>query len=188
MKIRKLTPEDEPRAAALLRQAFPESEYEAQLFENLHKNCKMLHEWVCIQTGTVVAYIAFSNAYEGSVACGLHLAPLAVKPDFQRRGIGSELLRFALRQEGIKEKTIFVLGEPAFYQRFGFEPCAEPICPFDKNNAHFLSIRNTPGASFTVRYEPEFKTGVQFRKKSVRKDNRKKPWSQKTSSNIRKRK
>ncbi|MFH1216814.1 MAG: N-acetyltransferase [Pseudomonadota bacterium] len=161
MKIRKLTPENHARVAALLRQAFPGSTYEEQLFENFHKNGTPVHEWVCLHTNTVIAYIAFSNAYNGSVVCGLHLAPLAVKPEFQKQGTGSELLRFALRQDGIKENTIFVLGDPGFYKRFGFEPCAMPICPFDKNKGHFLSIRNNTTSQFTVGYEPEFSIATQ---------------------------
>ena len=157
MKIRKLTSEDYPKASALLRQAFPGSIYEVQLIEKLHKNGKAVHEWVCIHTNKAIAYIAFSNAYRGSEVCGLHLAPLAVKPEFQGQGIGSELLRFALRQDVIQANTVFVLGDPGFYQKFGFELCALPVCPFDKNNEHFLSIRNTVSSKFTVRYEPEFK-------------------------------
>ncbi len=156
MKIRKLTPENYPKASALLRQAFPRSNYEVQLVENLHKDGKTVHEWVCIHINAVIAYIAFSKAYKGSAVCGLHLAPLAVKPDFQRQGIGSELLRFALRQETIKESTIFVLGDPRFYRRFGFAPCAMPICPFAKGNGHFLSLRNDTTSQFTVGYEAEF--------------------------------
>ena len=156
MKIRTLTPENYPKASALLRQAFPRSTKEMQLVENLHKNGKPVHEWVCIHINAVIGYIAFTTAYNGSAACGLHLAPLAVKPEFQKQGIGSELLRFALRQEAIKESTIFVLGDPRFYQKFGFTPCTMPICPFDKNNAHFLSLRNNTASQFTVGYEAEF--------------------------------
>ena len=157
MKIRELTPENYPKAAALLRQAFPRSTHEVQLVESLRKNNKPMHEWVCIHINAVIAYIAFSRAYNGAAACGLHLGPLAVKPEFQRQGIGSELLRFALRQEAIKTSTLFVLGDPRFYRKFGFEPCTAPICPFDKNNGHFLSLRNTTTSQFTVGYEAEFK-------------------------------
>ncbi|MEN8258852.1 MAG: N-acetyltransferase [Thermodesulfobacteriota bacterium] len=156
MKIRKLSPENYGKVAALLRQAFPESTYEVQLVENLHKNGKDVHEWVCIHAGKVIAYIAFSKAYNGPEVCGLHLAPLAVKPEFQKQGVGSELMGFALRQDAIKTQTLFVLGDPGFYRRFGFEPCAQPVCPFDENNAHFLSIRNDASSQFTVGYEPEF--------------------------------
>jgi putative acetyltransferase len=115
---------------------------------------------VCIHANKIIGYIAFSNAYNGSDICGLHLAPLAVKPEFRKQGIASELLRFALRQEVIKVKTVFVLGDPIFYQKFGFEHCVMPVCPLDKNNAHFLSIRNNTSSQFTVGYESEFNSGA----------------------------
>ena len=156
MKIRKLIPENYAKASALLRQAFPQSKYEVRLFENLHKNEKLLHEWICIHRNKAVAYIAYSNAFYEKEVCGLHLAPLAVTPRMQNQGIGSELLRFSLRQKEIEEKTLFVLGPPGFYSRFGFRRCTTPICPFDKKNKHFLSIRNTISTPFTVGYEPEF--------------------------------
>jgi putative acetyltransferase len=157
MKIRKLTPDDYAKVSALLQQAFPRSRYEVRLVEKLRQNRKIVQEWVCIHRNTVIAFIAFSQAFDGANVCGLHLAPMAVKPQMQNQGVGSELLRFALRQDIIKDNTIFVLGDPNFYQKFGFERCAVPICPFDKNNAHFLSIRNSPSHEYTVGYEREFK-------------------------------
>jgi len=156
MKIRKLTEENQARVYALLRRAFPRSEYEETLVEQLHGNDRPIHEWVCLHINKVIAYIAFSNAYNGNDICGLHLAPMAVAPDFQKQGVGSELLRFALRQEPINSQTLFVLGEPDYYKKFGFEPCRVPLCPFDRDNKHFLSLRNTTASSFTVGYEPEF--------------------------------
>jgi putative acetyltransferase len=160
MKIQKLTEETRPKVYALLQRTFPYSKYEAELVQNLHENGRAVLEWVCIHTNKVIAYIAFSNAYHGKEICGLHLAPMAVMPDFQRQGVGSELLRFALRQEQVKSQTLFVLGKPDYYKRFGFEPCSMPVCPFDKNNAHFLSIRNNSEGLFVVGYEPEFKPAV----------------------------
>ena len=62
-----------------------------------------------------------------------------------------------LRQEAIKNQTLFVLGAPAYYSRFGFEPCSLPVCPFAKNNAHFLAMRNSTVDYFIVGYEAEFK-------------------------------
>ena len=156
MKIQKLTEENYTKVYALLRCAFPGSEYEVELVQKLHKNGRPLHEWVCLHTNKVIAYIAFSNAYNGNDLCGLHLAPMAVTPEFQKKGVGSELLRFALRQEMIKSRPLFVLGEPGYYKRFGFEPCSLPICPFDDHNSHFLSMRNNNTTQFIVGYEPEF--------------------------------
>ncbi len=160
MKIQKLTIENRAKAYMLLQLAFPRSDNEAKLVKKFHDHGRPVLEWVCIHTNKVIAYIAFSNAYHGNVICGLHLAPMAVAPDFQKQGVGTELLRFALRQEPIKSQPLFVLGEPGYYQRFGFEPCSLPICPFDTNNAHFLSMRNTVATSFVVGYEPEFGTAA----------------------------
>ncbi len=156
MKIQKVTKENQPKVYALLRRTFPGSEYEANLVQALHEKGRHIHEWICVQTNKAIAYIAFSNAYHGKEICGLHLAPMAVSPEFQKQGVGSELLRFALRQEPIKSQSLFVLGKPDFYKKFGFEPCQVPICPFDKNNAHFLSMRKNISTSFIVGYEPEF--------------------------------
>lgn len=160
MKIQKLTVENRPKVYALLQNAFPDSVYEVTLVQKLHEHERALYEWVCIHTNKAIAYIAFSPAYEGKEICGLHLAPMAVAPDFQKQGVGTELLRFALRQEVIKNQSLFVLGEPGYYKRFGFEPCKEPVCPFDQDNVHFLSMRNSATAGFSVGYEPEFKTAA----------------------------
>jgi putative acetyltransferase len=160
MKIQKVTEETRAKVYALLRSTFAGSGYEAELVRKLHENGRPMQEWVCLHINKAIAYIAFTNAYRGSDVCGLHLAPMAVAPEFQRQGVGSELLRFALRQEAIRSQPLFVLGEPGYYQRFGFAPCSLPICPFDKNNNHFLSLRNDTTESFTIGYEPEFKTAA----------------------------
>lgn len=156
MKIRALTPELLPKAGSLVHHAFAPSRFELQLFDNLHAQSRPLHEWVCIHRNAVIAYICFSRAFHGQEVCGLHLAPLAVQPQIQGQGIGSELLRFALRQEVVATQPIFVLGDPAYYQKFGFVPCATPQCPFDKSNKHFLSLRSSLSEPFTIGYEPEF--------------------------------
>jgi len=159
MKIRKPDQESHSKVIGLLGSAFPKSRYEAGVVEKFHQNETPIHEWVCIHINKVIAYIAFSNAYRDNEVCGFHLAPLAVAPKFQRQGIGSELLGFALRQEPMKTSTIFVLGAPGFYQKFGFKPCTMPICPFAKNNKHFSAIRNITDTAFTVGYESEFGFG-----------------------------
>ena len=173
MKTQPVTIEHRPKVYALLQRAFPGSAYEAVLLQKLHEHGRTLHEWVCIHTNKAVAFIAFSPAYHGKEICGLHLAPMAVAPDFQKQGVGSELLRFALRQETIKNQPLFVLGEPGYYKKFGFEPCTLPVCPFDTDNAHFLSMRNGVTTGFSVSYEPEFKTaalppGMQGKKRQKR--------------------
>lgn len=51
------------------------------------------------------------------------LAPLAVVPDAQRRGIGGRLIEHGVRllgESGVE--AVFVLGHPGYYPRHGFEP------------------------------------------------------------------
>jgi putative acetyltransferase len=156
MKIQKLSVENRPKVYALLQRAFPGSDYEVRLVQKLHESQRSMHEWVCIHVNKAIAYIAFSPAYHDKDVCGLHLAPMAVAPDFQKQGVGTELLQFALRQAEIKNQPLFVLGEPGYYRRFGFESCKIPVCQFDTGNAHFLSMRNTFTDSFIVGYEPDF--------------------------------
>lgn len=157
MKIRIPAPEIYSKVAALLLQTFSPSRYEVQLFDKLHEKKRTIHEWVCIHRDMVTAYIAFTHAYNGTQVSGLHLTTLAVTPQMQGQGIGSELLRFCMRQEILKDSAIFVLGPPKFYTTFGFDRCQMPVCPFQKNNAQFLSIRNNTTSQYTVGYEPEFK-------------------------------
>ena len=156
MKIRRVTPETYPKVVGLLKQAFPRSHYEVSLVEKLHNGNREIDEWVCLHINKVIAYIAFTKAYNGKDFCGLHLAPVAVKPEYQGQGVGAELIRFALRQEKIKNNTIFVLGNPDYYKKFGFTPCQNPVCTFTKKKQHFLSIRNEFTDNFTVGYEREF--------------------------------
>ncbi|WP_419175548.1 GNAT family N-acetyltransferase [Desulfosediminicola sp.] len=156
MKIRPLTAENSDKVSALLSQAFPNSRYEDRLVHNLRKNGRKTYEWVCIHKNMFIAYIAFSTAYNGDTPCGFHLAPVAVNPQYQNQGVGSELIRFALRQKELRDTTIYVLGDPAYYQRFGFAPVDQPVCPFARKKDHFMAKGEKVTEEFTIGYEPEF--------------------------------
>lgn len=159
MKIRKVSPDNRNKVYGLFRKGFPGSNFELNILQKLHKKERVLYEWACIHTNKNIAYIAFANAYNGRDVCGLHLIHFVVKPEFQGRGIGTELLHFALRQEELQDRAIYVLGDSRFYTRFGFEPCSSPSCPFGEKGKQFLSLHNTSGTHFTIGYEPEFKAG-----------------------------
>jgi putative acetyltransferase len=74
----------------------------------------------------------------------LSLAPLAVHPDHQRRGIGGALVREAIgRAEDRGEPLVMVEGHPGYYPRLGFEQ-GTPL-GFEKP-AHEI-----PDAAFMVR-------------------------------------
>lgn len=76
--------------------------------------------------GSILGHILFTRARAGEVDA-LLLAPLAVAPEWQGRGIGSALVRAGLaRAAELGFGIALVLGHPAYYPRFGFEP-AEPL-------------------------------------------------------------
>jgi len=72
--------------------------------------------------GQVVGHVAFSPVtVDGQLCDWFGLAPLAVLPIYQRRGIGSRLGNRGLAAlRTIGAKGCVVLGEPDYYRRFGF--------------------------------------------------------------------
>ncbi len=70
----------------------------------------------------VVGHVVCTRAHiDGAPALGL--GPLSVLPDRQREGIGGALMREVLaRAEQSGESVVALLGDPAYYRRFGFAP------------------------------------------------------------------
>jgi putative acetyltransferase len=77
---------------------------------------------VAEEEGAIVGHVQFSRAWVGETAV-LALGPVGVLPDRQGRGIGSELILAGLEEaRARREAAVILLGDPAFYPRFGFEP------------------------------------------------------------------
>ncbi len=75
----------------------------------------------------VVGHVAFSPVGLTSDArfTGYLLAPLAVRPDCQARGLGTALVREGMRRVGGPGvDVLFVYGDPGYYGRFGFSAAA----------------------------------------------------------------
>ena len=78
---------------------------------------------VAEQAGEVVGHVAVSpvSLSDGSMDW-YGLGPISVKPELQRRGIGSLLMRAVLEQ--LRERGAggcVLVGDPAYYSRFGFQ-------------------------------------------------------------------
>jgi putative acetyltransferase len=118
MNLRHECPQDIDGIRRLLIAAFG-GPTEAQLVDELRDDGDLALALVAEDAGDVVGYVAFSPLKSPERA--LALAPLAVAPERQRRGIGAALIAEALRQVRASGWRIaFVLGEPEFYERFGF--------------------------------------------------------------------
>jgi putative acetyltransferase len=79
---------------------------------------------VAEEDGQVVGHILFSRLYvraDGKEFQAVALAPLAVDPSFHGTGIGGALIREAhIRLKAAGERLSIVLGDPAYYGRFGY--------------------------------------------------------------------
>ena len=72
--------------------------------------------------GEVIGHVLGSRGHVGQEPV-LALGPLAVRPDRQRHGVGSALMHAVLgAADALGEPLVALLGDPAYYCRFGFEP------------------------------------------------------------------
>ena len=92
--------------------------------------------------GRIVGHVLFTElAVDGTTA--LVLAPLGVDPAHQGRGVGGKLVRDGLdaaKQLGFP--AVLVLGDTAYYPRFGFEPAAhhDIRSPYDDTADSFMVV------------------------------------------------
>lgn len=163
-----IRPETSADAAAIRRvhtSAFP-TDAEARLVDALRANKRTLVSLVADDAGEVVGHILFTPVTfgdGGAAARGAGLAPVAVTPAQQRRGIGARLIEagiVACRDIGIG--FIVVLGDPAYYRRFGFARAADRGLTNEYGvHDEFMVLEIAPHAlmhtSGLVKYAPEFR-------------------------------
>lgn len=157
MIIRAAAPADRTEIRSVLTSAFP-SAAEADLVEQLRADGDAVIELVAEDGGRVVGHILFSPMQAPFRA--LALAPLAVAPERQRSGIGSALVTAgnALARGG-GWHGVFVLGDPAYYGRFGYSLTAAAQFDCRYSGPHFMLLPLAdplPAESGKVRYAPAF--------------------------------
>jgi putative acetyltransferase len=141
---------------------------EAELVEAIRNSPNFIPELsiVAIEDGKVLGHILFSpiviEANKQTVSA-LALAPLAVTPVHQHKGIGSQLVQLGLSKcRELGHSLVVVLGHPNFYQRFGFQRANQfgVQAPFTVPDEAFRILELKPGGlinvSGTVRYPAYF--------------------------------
>jgi putative acetyltransferase len=161
--IRPETTADHPAVREVNRLAFG-GEDEARLVDALRDGGYARTSLVAEMDGHVVGHVLFSDLpiiSPGGLVEALSLAPLAVAPSHQRRGIGSVLVREGLRAcRDAGYKIVVVLGHPEFYPRFGFSAVLAERLKSPFSGPAFMTVELVPGAlggvTGEVRYPPPF--------------------------------
>ncbi|ANW16851.1 GNAT family N-acetyltransferase [Streptomyces clavuligerus] len=162
--VRPESPEDIPAVHAVNAAAF-DTPAEADLVDALRADPEAWIDGLSLvaaaSDGTVVAHALLTRCHIGG-GPALALAPCAVLPGHQRRGAGSAVVRAALeaaREQG--ESPVVVLGHPAYYRRFGFEPASRwgIRAPFDVPDEALMALvldSDRPVPRGVIRYASPF--------------------------------
>lgn len=143
MKIRLENNSDRYRIERIHNEAFDNPD-EGRIVNELRKNNNLTLSLVCEINKRLIGHIAYSpiiNREKETI--GIGLGPVGVLPTFQNQGVG-----FRLIEEGNEDVSkmnydkIFVLGDPQYYSRFGFELARDYnyFCDFDPTGNHFMIL------------------------------------------------
>lgn len=124
MLIRHETAADIPAISRVVTEALlllPQSTgTEAGIVETLRAEGALALSLVAEEDGEVIGYLAASAARIGTQDGWGLIGPLVVLPSRHRQGIGSALMAEALRRLRTTSRGAALVGDPAYYRRFGF--------------------------------------------------------------------
>jgi putative acetyltransferase len=166
LAVRPETIEDIPWIRILYERSF-EQAVEADIVDKLRQACPETLSFVAEDEDRVVGHILFTPAAiesDEKVIQGVALAPMAVMPERQREGIGTRLVKHGFKV--LQDRScpfVIVLGHPAYYPRFGFEPASKYgiTCQWEgvPDEAFMILIFDKmaiEGISGVARYRDEF--------------------------------
>lgn len=145
--IRHARPADHAAIRAVNEAAFAQPD-EARLIEALRAAGDVMFELVAEADGSVVGHILFSRLWADRTELIAALAPMAVHPEHQRKGLGGRLIEMGIdtcREFGAH--AVIVLGHPEYYPRFGFsaEAATKVASPYSGSPA-FMALELERGA------------------------------------------
>jgi putative acetyltransferase len=149
MTIRDETPADWEAIDRVNREAFG-GEEETRIVRRLRADGLAAASLVAEEDGAVVGHLMLSwlpTVVDGRSVRAAALAPMAVLPGHQRRGIGSRLVAAgiaAARRIGVE--AIVVVGHPEYYPRFGFSAAAAAHLSAPFSGAAFMALEIVPRA------------------------------------------
>jgi putative acetyltransferase len=157
LHVRDESPGDWQNVYQVVSSAFGQST-EAELVRELREAGDSVVSLVADEDGQIVGHVLLSRMDAPFPA--LALAPLSVIPTRQRNGIGSALVTRALSSvRGKGWAAIFVLGDPKYYERFGFDTEAAAGFTSPYAGSHFMVLSLSPSLPTTtgeLRHAPAF--------------------------------
>jgi putative acetyltransferase len=161
--LRRENPEERGAVRSLNEAAFGRPD-EADLVERLRNEGAVLASFVAEAEKRIVGHILFSRMLIETASgpmSAVALAPMAVLPEQQRRGVGGQLIRHGLDWlRGRGEHVVLVLGHPDYYPRFGFSSDRARFLASPFPAEAFMALELLPGAldgvRGTVRYPDAF--------------------------------
>lgn len=166
MLIRPETAADTAAIAGVIARAFgnaPHSSHTEQyIVRELRAAGTLAVSLVAERGNKVVGHVAFSPVTIGSDAQHWYgLGPLAVEPGLQSQGIGAALVRAGLAQlRKLSAAGCVVLGEPAYYRRFGFKVVPGLFYPGPPPEYFMAQSFTGEVPQGAVAYHAAFSTGV----------------------------
>ena len=167
MRIRPEQCDDYEKIYLLIKEAFATAEHadgnEQDLVVALRKSDAYVSQLALVAEikGELVGHILFTKSNVGNQEV-LVLAPLSVKPFYQKQGIGSSLVTEGHRiAKALNYQYSLVLGSELYYPRFGYAP-AEPmgvVLPKGIPSANLMAIplqENAPPLNGPIAYAKEF--------------------------------
>jgi putative acetyltransferase len=159
MEIRTATRDDDHRVRVVLQRAFGTDE-EADLVRALQADGDVIASLVAVVDDQIVGHVLFSrlsirdDRWQSRASA---LAPLAVLAEYQRKGIGSALVREGLRRlRDSHEAAVIVLGDPDYYRRFGFSADRAVSLRSRYSGPSFMALELIAGALDGVTGEVEY--------------------------------
>lgn len=143
----------------IIKKAFLNEEYsdkkEHLLVNRIRKTNAFIPELSLValnQSEDVIGHILLSKIeiVDGSnEADSLALAPVSVTPEYQKKGIGSQLIHAALKYaKDLGYRSVIVLGHKDYYPKFGFKPASLWYiqAPFEVPDEVFMALELTPNS------------------------------------------